>query len=203
MSHFSSLQCPISHCQTIKNVLQHMPSCQLGRSCQEPHCSSNQEIFKHWRVCNNDDCPVCKPYKKPVTVLTGQGTNPSNIGNNIQPSVSFQNYSLFLLCRSWLLIVYIVKSHVFFTEATDYHISQNAKEWSAQFCNQPSQQPTQCEHSFSPTHAAQQRVACITYTKYSKSSCSHDVSILCTCSQFSKGAFFSFFSGIYKVFMLQ
>ena len=77
-----------------------MTSCQFGRSCQEPHCSSNQEILKHWRACNNDGCPVCKPYKKPVTVPTGQGTNPNNIGNNIQPSVSVQNYSLFLFCSS-------------------------------------------------------------------------------------------------------
>ena len=83
---FLSLQCPILHCQTIKNVLQHQKSCYYGTFCQEPHCPSNNEILRHWTNCINDDCPVCKPYKKPVTA----------VGINIQPSVSFQSYYLFL-----------------------------------------------------------------------------------------------------------
>ena len=70
---FLSLQCPISHCQTIKNVVQHQISCHSDLSCQEPHCISTREILNHWRDCTHNDCPVCKPFKKcfinPIPVI--------------------------------------------------------------------------------------------------------------------------------------
>ena len=56
--------CLLAYCYTIKNVLIHMSSCQAGKSCLVPHCSSSRQIICHWRICTQDDCPVCHPVKQ-------------------------------------------------------------------------------------------------------------------------------------------
>ena len=52
------------HCRTMKDVLVHMISCQSGRSCPVPHCSSSRQIIRHWQQCTRNDCPVCQPVKQ-------------------------------------------------------------------------------------------------------------------------------------------
>ena len=49
----------------MKNVLTHMTSCQSGKSCPVPHCSSSRQIICHWKSCTRNDCPVCQPLKQP------------------------------------------------------------------------------------------------------------------------------------------
>ena len=45
----------------MKNVLNHMASCQAGKSCPVAHCSSSRQIIAHWKNCNRPECPVCHP----------------------------------------------------------------------------------------------------------------------------------------------
>ena len=48
----------------MKGVLNHMTSCQSGKSCPVAHCSSSRQIIAHWKHCNRSDCPVCLPLKQ-------------------------------------------------------------------------------------------------------------------------------------------
>ena len=74
----------------MKNVLIHLPNCQMGRQCTIQHCASSRQIIAHWKQCKRPDCAVCQPLKPPSTQnnnQTGQQTEPgSNQGPDSAPN---------------------------------------------------------------------------------------------------------------------
>ena len=56
--------CYLPQCGTMKNVLNHMPTCLAGTSCTVPHCTSSFQIIHHWKHCVRQDCSVCVPLKQ-------------------------------------------------------------------------------------------------------------------------------------------
>ena len=64
-----------------------------------------------WVDCADEEQPVRG--SGPPQIPSGPGSSinmpsPNNMGNNIQPNVSFQNHNLFIsiFCKSWLLMVF-------------------------------------------------------------------------------------------------
>ncbi|XP_008471533.1 CREB-binding protein-like [Diaphorina citri] len=81
--------CMLPHCKTMKNVLNHITTCQAYRSCSVSHCTSSRQIISHWKHCTRTDCPVCLPLKSrtPTNVLMQQNT-PVTTATTTQPRPS-------------------------------------------------------------------------------------------------------------------
>lgn len=61
--------CTLPVCKTMKNVLNHITTCQEFRSCSVSHCTSSRQIISHWKHCTHTDCPVCLPLSRSTSKI--------------------------------------------------------------------------------------------------------------------------------------
>ncbi|XP_025086148.1 CREB-binding protein-like isoform X2 [Pomacea canaliculata] len=82
--------CGLPYCRTMKNVLNHMTTCNKGKSCDVAHCASSRQIITHWKNCTRTDCPVCLPLKhasdRRNTTGTSIAQNPTMASASNPPS---------------------------------------------------------------------------------------------------------------------
>ena len=101
----------------MKNVLNHMTTCQAGRNCTVTHCSSSRQIISHWKHCSRPDCPVCLPLKQAdrnrgVNVNANQQNQSAPVGNSApqhspNPAPNMNNAEYKRACDAlgkWILI---------------------------------------------------------------------------------------------------
>jgi hypothetical protein len=54
-----STTCGITHCQIMKEILNHMSQC-TDDACFKEHCLTTRRILLHWDSCKLSGCQVCK-----------------------------------------------------------------------------------------------------------------------------------------------
>ena len=63
--------CHLSRCITMKGVLEHMKSCNIGDTCTFQYCSSTGTIMHHYSFCSKQICPVCSPVRQWLNLSLG------------------------------------------------------------------------------------------------------------------------------------
>ena len=57
--------CQVINCQRMKEILKHLRNYQCRNDdCGVKGCKSSRQLVNHWRSCNDDNCPVCKPIRQ-------------------------------------------------------------------------------------------------------------------------------------------
>ena len=56
--------CHLSYCITMKGVLEHIKTCNIGVTCKFGHCLSTGQILHHYSTCSAQTCLICSPFRK-------------------------------------------------------------------------------------------------------------------------------------------
>ena len=72
----------------MKNVLNHMATCESGSRCEAPYCISSRQILFHWKHCFMNFCPVCTPLKQADARRFAAARSNNILGNQFTGSAS-------------------------------------------------------------------------------------------------------------------